>query len=1065
MNYIFNPRWLLAIALFLVCSISLQAQTGNFVNYGLEDGLITSQIEALTQDSRGNLWIGTIGGLSKYDGYDFINYTEKNGLAEDWITSLLTSKSGTIWIGHWGGGVSMFDIKSRQFKDLKLENYSEYKLISSIQEDQDGMIWIATEGAGIFKYDPTNETASKVSETFDGKVFKDLELDANGYLWAGGPEGITILDPSNNNIISESKGDFEVSDLESYQNTEMWVATSNGIFRYTTNKNGLAELQSKGRITTSEGLSSNYVKCLFADNKSNVWIGTLTSGILRFISNGQKKGELIDGSVELFSNKIEMDFFNANAFYQDREGNLWVGTEIGLNKYMGDLFKIYNTYDGLANNLVWSILAESNTRLWFGTTEGLSLATFQKENGIIKYGNPKVQTFSKSSGLPESIVISLFKDSKERIWVGTEHNGVAVMNSNGRVIKTLKAKDLADGKIFSISEDKNGFVWLGTKNGANKIHPETFKVETFNEENGLGGNKIYSLFKDSKNRLWFGILGGSLTVYDGDKFKVFDKSEFNEQFVVSITEDMEKNVWFAVYGSGLYMYDGAKFDHLTTRHGLSSNRPMFLSCDKENNMWIGQNLGIEKYDQKEAKFSLFGQKQGFNGLETNENAASLDSDGNIWFGSLRGAIKFNPKSYKVNNIEPITSIVGLQLFREDTILENDVKLAYDKNHLTFKVRGLSLINPSEVRYKYMLDGFSSSWSPATAENSITYSNIPPGNYVFKVIACNNSNIYNETPATFSFVVKPPFWQTWWFYLLCASAIAFAIYSYIKIREKKLKERQIYLEEQVEKRTEELRKEKETVEKQNKNIRESISYAKRIQEAILPPKDIIKKSLEEYFLYYKPKDIVSGDFYWVHEVENKVLFAAVDCTGHGVPGAFMSIIGHNLLEKVVNESSDISPSHILDLLSREVAETLHQNDENNDVKDGMDLAICSIDKNTLEMEYSGAYNPAYVIRNGELNELKGDKLSIGTAQLKNEKFQGHSFKLEKGDLIYLFSDGYADQKGGPKNKKFYYAPFRQLLIDIHKLPLEQQKEHLDKTISEWRGSVEQYDDMLIFGVKV
>lgn len=258
----------------------------------------------------------------------------------------------------------------------------------------------------------------------------------------------------------------------------------------------------------------------------------------------------------------------------------------------------------------------------------------------------------------------------------------------------------------------------------------------------------------------------------------------------------------------------------------------------------------------------------------------------------------------------------------------------------------------------------------------------------------------------------------------------------------------------------------TIGLQHKDIKDSINYAKKIQEAILPPEKFIKENLPNSFVYYAPKDIVSGDFYWVEKTENKILFGAVDCTGHGVPGAFMSIVGHNLLEKAVNEFKLTQPSLILNSLSRGIVKTLHQSENETGLKDGMDIALCAINFNTNKLEYAGAYNPLYIIRNGKLIQISSDKKAIGNhSNDQIEEYTHHEFDLLKGDTIYVFTDGYADQFGGAKGKKFKYKSLQQLLISIQDKDMNEQKLILEDTFTNWKGILEQVDDILIMGVRI
>ncbi|MDO9185569.1 MAG: tetratricopeptide repeat protein [Bacteroidia bacterium] len=264
----------------------------------------------------------------------------------------------------------------------------------------------------------------------------------------------------------------------------------------------------------------------------------------------------------------------------------------------------------------------------------------------------------------------------------------------------------------------------------------------------------------------------------------------------------------------------------------------------------------------------------------------------------------------------------------------------------------------------------------------------------------------------------------------------------------------------------IEKQKQLVEEKNGKITDSINYAKRIQQAILPSEEMIKSALPDSFVFFKPKDIVSGDFYWLHTInKNEVLFAVADCTGHGVPGALMSMMGFNLLEQVVKEHHVYEPALILNELNKLMMESLRQTDEFGSKKNGTDIALCKINFQNLELEYAGAHNSLYLIRYGILTEIKADRRSVGISFPKSGPFLNHKIKLEKDDCLYVFSDGYADQKGGLENKKFFYQPFKDMLIDNHQLSMQEQLVKFELVISEWQGNNEQIDDMLLIGVRI
>ena len=255
---------------------------------------------------------------------------------------------------------------------------------------------------------------------------------------------------------------------------------------------------------------------------------------------------------------------------------------------------------------------------------------------------------------------------------------------------------------------------------------------------------------------------------------------------------------------------------------------------------------------------------------------------------------------------------------------------------------------------------------------------------------------------------------------------------------------------------------------NEDLLSSIHYARLIQEAILPSEERFRSVLPESFVFHKPRDIVSGDFYWLQEYDGKILVAAVDCTGHGVPGAFMSIIGNNQLNAAVREEGLTTPSLILDSLNRGVSSTLRSQTEGSGagIKDGMDIALICIDIENKQIQYAGAYNPLYIIRDGKLLETKGDKFPIGLAQDDDLRlFTNHTFDLEKGDCIYIFSDGYPDQFGGPLGKKFKYDNFRSLLFEIHQLSPRKQLKQVENKFEEWKGELVQLDDVLLIGMRL
>jgi ligand-binding sensor domain-containing protein/serine phosphatase RsbU (regulator of sigma subunit) len=1064
----------------------LYAQTTSFIYYGVEQGLSQSQVQDICQDDDGNLWIGTLSGLTRYNGKEFKTYSRNDSLAEDWITALRKDKNGNIWIGHWAGGISMYNYKTKKIENLNLEEYTRFKTVTSIIQDDAGRFWIATEGAGIFVYDPGRKkmiTLNKKDGLSSDNVY-DVCLDQKGNIWAATDIGLTIFDskadlgtPGSFSILNTGNGllSNRITTLALLNYNEIWVGSADaGVMVLKVKDEFNVKIPTKAlegageRISTANGLGSDFINCISEDRTHNIWIGTTGGGATKITPfPAQSREEAIAKAIIYnYNTQQGLNYFNANTIFQDREGSVWIGTDIGLNQYRGERFQLYDEADGLVNNLVWTTLCDHEGNIWLGTNEGISKITFNYSE-VNRKQNHTIKSYTTRDGLSSNVVLSSFEDKDGNLWFGTGFGGVCKLDRNGKFECFSKENGLAGDVVYAISDDNKGNLWFGTKEGASKFDPATKSFRNYSIADGLGGNNVYRIFKDSKGNLWFGALGGSLSMYDGTSFKTYDEEDgMRHRFILCINEDKQHNLWFGAYGGGLYKYDGKVFTNFTIKEGLTTDSPYSIIADNENHIWIGSSRGIDRFEEKTGKFVHYGKAEGFLGVETNPNAVCIDKEGNLWYGSIMGAVRYCPKEDKPNTVEPQTFITGIRLFMKDYEFPDDARFSYDQNHITFKYVGVSLNNPEKVQYQYKLEGFDKDWLPGlTSANEAVYTNLPPGTYTFMVRAFNNDGTGNIRATEYKFYIAPPFWQTAVFYILVVAFAIFGLYVFDKMRTKKLLAAKKLLQEKVDERTEELAIKNAELAEKNKDITDSIRYAKRIQESILPPEKVIKRFLPDSFVFSKPKDIVSGDFYWVHKKGDEILVAAVDCTGHGVPGAFMSIVGYNILHQAVNESPNLSAAKLLDKLNKGVSETLNQTSVDVRLRDGMDIALCSINFKTMELQYAGAYNPLFLVRNKELTEIKADNIAIGSyIETQQQFFNNHVIKLEKGDTIYIFSDGYADQFGGPEGKKFKLNQFKTMLLNMNSMPMEQQAVALERSIEEWRGVLQQVDDMLVIGIK-
>jgi len=1066
----------------VLLSILVNAQTTSFINYGMDQGLVQNQIQSITQDNDGNLFVGTIAGLSKYNGTQWTSYTKATNLAEDWITCSFKDRDGNIWFGHWAGGVTRFNINTQQLENLNLEEYTKLKTIRAIIQDFTGKLWIATEGAGVFIFDAESKKMFALSnkDGLSSNTVYDICSDANKNMWMATDSGITVVNlnnsvtnPASYTRIKKTNGLFSknIMAIKFTSSNVLVMGSADAGVAMVSVPNNVKDWSSyivKNQIVFNEssGLKSTFIKTIYEDNKKTIWIGTIGGGVSIF--NTQKnlftEEAIRNGFFKTYSTRQGLNYFNVNAIYQDRENSIWIGTDLGLNQYRGDFMQTFDEADNLPNNIVWSVFADNENNIWMGTNNGLSKMTFSYERDG-KIENQQLTQYNEKQGLTSNVILSSFQDSKGNMWFGTAFGGVCMLPKGADKFKNYGVKDgLANEMVYTIAEDKTGNLWFGTKAGATRFNPNTNELRNFTETDGLGGNHIYRIFKDSKGLLWIGALGGNLCVYDGATFKKFTEDDgLKQKFILCINEDKTNNLWFGCYGGGLFKYDGKKFTNYNKEQGLKTESPFSITIDTDNNVWIGDNRGIEKFDVKQNKFYHYGKNEGFNGVECNPNAACIDKKGNLWFGSIMGAVRFNPKEETPNSLAPITKVTGIKIQLQDAPFPADNIFTYKQNNITFKFIGVSLTSPDKIRYEYTLEGFDHGWIPAKALQEAVYTNLPAGDYTFKVRTYNNNDVCSEA-SSYTFKVKPPFWQTALFYVLMVLVLVFCVFVFDRMRTRNLKLANALLENKVQERTEQLAVKNSELAEKNKNITDSIRYAKYIQDAMMPKEETLNKYLRNYFILFKPKDIVSGDFYWLKQHSNHIYIAAVDCTGHGVPGAFLSIEASNLLNTAFNADDNKTPAAILNRLDKLVEQSLHNKVNDIEIKDGMDLSICKIDFNTNTVEYAGAFNSVYLVRDNKLIEYDADNIYIGSND-ENKLYTNHSFKIEKDDVIYMFSDGFADQFGGDKGKKYKYRQLQQYLVKNNNKTMDAQQEALEYEFEHWRGNLEQVDDVMVIGIKI
>ena len=1016
-----------------------------FKQFSVSEGLAQSTVFKVIQDRNDVYWLGTQAGVSSFDGTAFTNYSSGNGLAENGVRAICEDSHGNIWFGHTGGGVSRYT--GERFEVIHPLDSLINSNVTSMVEDSVGHLWITTQSSGVLELmNPTVAIDSLESRQYTGSEISDRVfggyVDHSGALYFIADPNVKVYNRDSarfdNVIINGIPRYYATTCILVDQRGHFWFGKYNGgLYRYDpeTDQSHMVDL-------IEAGLTSNWVSTLFEDGQGNIWAGTWGGGMLRINENGE---------MDLFSTGNGLPGMKIWTIVQDREENILIGTqENGLCVYKGDHFISYFEKDGLINSQVWSILQAGNGDLWFGTNDGISVLESTP-------GGQKFRDFKKLAG---STVTFLREDRSGTIWIGSLNQGVYSYGKNGRYFfDPLINNNIYNLEVTAMDLDGENNLWVGTMEGLVYFEIDHRRVSRLSQETGLRGSDISTVFADSKNRIWVGSAGKGISLIEGDSIGQLDLGfDFTPR---CFAEDFDGNIWIGTEGRGVLEYNPGQNEIIRTlsvEDGLLANLINQLSCDWFNNVYIGTNKGLNTFLRSEEKLYAFTPSSGFVGIETKPNATLLDRQGNVWFGTVEGATRFTPSEEGIRTTEPLTHITGFQVNHESFPLTGNQLFSYKQNSMIFEYRCITM-NPDAVQYSIMLEGVDLEWRPPDTQTRVTYPALRHGRYTFLVKARNSEGVWNDEPVSFQFEIRPPLYLTWYFILAMIFATGIVIFTYIKVRERALRRENAILEEKVKDRTAIVVAQKEELAQRNKDITDSIRYAKRIQFAILPE----KPPFRDTFVLFKPKDIVSGDFYWFQEVDGRQFFSAVDCTGHGVPGALMSIIGHNSLTKIVREYGILEPGKILTQLNREIVSTLHQRSDSGDVLDGMDLALACYIPGENTIEFAGAFNPLYQVRNGEIIETKADKVSIGRSSFSTEVvFTNRRVEVQPGDTVYLFSDGYADQFGGELMKKFKYKNLKELILRIQDQSMEQQRTIMDQTIEDWKGDVEQLDDILVVG---
>lgn len=1116
-----RPRkWLVSLLLLCACAILAQ-RIISFRKISVNDGLAQSSITYLMQDSRGYIWITTGDGLCRYDGYSFKVFRPEPGNPNS-ITSSATSivredGNQNIWVGT---------IESLECYNPRTGEFTHYindpndsttitrGIIFDLMFDNAGKVWICTSN-GLDILDPLSghakhfrHTGGDPVNTIPGNSISGIASFGDKVL-IGTDSGMCIV-----NSVDYSIHQIPGSPIKHCRHVlddgagRVFVHADTAMYEYSFSKNEFKVIAQGIQMGPNGTYAPFEMTALRKDIDSVYWTG----GWMRL------------APIVISDTGIQHVVCYSNGFWPtstsslliDHGQNLWVGGE-GSELLTGNIhytrFLSYRVpYPGQSPhivNSVWSSAEDTSGNLWvgsYGSVQRLDPAT----------GNMKLYVRDKNN--PRSLqtegAFVTFCDSKGRVWIDGSFN-LCMYNKNSDDFTTYSpipgdTTSHPKRNVSCMYETRNGDLWLGMY-GYNmvKFDPETGKFRPYRQPKGsqyaASHSVVRSIYEDETGTMWVGT-ALNFDRFDPEQGRYYPalskkwQSEFN-----AIESAGPGQLWLGSSVYGLLKYD-IKSDSIIEQYdeavGLANNCVYDIVKDKDGILWISTNKGLSRFDPATKSFRNFDHSDGIQHNEFSGGAGTITNSGWVIFGCSDGITMFKPELMRDNPYPPKVLITKMRLFNKEVgissfkeyyndsstfwiadeglfpVLPIDIsfvqnlELNYDQNFLSFDFVAMHYSSPAKNQYAYMMEGLEDKWNMVGTQRTASYTNLPPGEYTFRVKASNCDGVWNEEGKSIHIIVNPPWWQTWWFRSLAVLSLIGGVAGYFRYRTAALRRRQKELEHTVKERTaevvaqkEEITHQKHIVEEKQKEIIDSINYAQRIQRALLAGDKLLKENLGDHFVLFKPKDIVAGDFYWGTPLDDSFMLITADCTGHGVPGAFMSLLNISKLSETINEKNITRPDLVLNNVRSEIIRSLNPDPSKDVSQDGMDCILCKLDLKNRKLEYAAANNSFYIVRDKQLISCPADKMPVGKSHDDTKPFALHEVRLEPGDVIYTLTDGYADQFGGPKGKKFKYKQLEEMLIEIAHEPMEKQKQILSDTVEKWRGNLEQVDDICIIGIRV
>jgi PAS domain S-box-containing protein len=779
-------------------------------------GLPQDSVLAIAQTPDGYLWLGTEEGLVRFDGIRFTVFDERNTpeIKGNTIAALLADREGNLWIGTSGGLVCY---QNRQFTAYGEKDRIFNQSILSLFEDRAGSLWIGTDGAGLVRLRQGKVTIyNRRNGLVDSAVFAICE-DRDGSLWAGTHGGLSRLGHGGftNYTVAQGLPDTYIKALYADSTGNLWIGTNGG---------GLS-LFKDGRfstLTTRDGLSSNEVWTLYGDRQGSLWIGTGNGGLDR----------LRDGKFAAYTEKAGLSSNQVWSLFQDQEGSLWIGTTGGgLDRLADGRFTTYSAEEGLSNDVVLPVYDSRDGSLWIGTYGG----------GVDRIKDGKITTYSTRDGLADNEVFTICEDNEGSIWIGTRRGLDRLKDGKFRL---FTAKDgLPNDVVTSSYLDRQGNLWIGTRSGLSVWKNGRFV--TYTTKSGMSNDHVLSIYEGTDGSLWIGTGGGLNRMIDG-KFTAYGvKQGLSNPVVWAILGEPDGTLWLGTNGGGLDRFKDGKFVSYTTKDGLFDDAVFQTLQDSSGNLWMSSNKGIFRASLRDLnEFAdgkthwittvAYGTSDGMKSKECNggfQPAGCKTLNGKLCFPTTKGVVVFDPKRVLAVAPPPHVEIEQVIVDKRRLGLLAHASVPPGKGQLEFWFTAPTFVSPQKIRFKYMLQGFDKDWVDAGTRRVAYYTNIPPGEYRFMVRASNRDGVWNRSAASFHLVLEPHFYQTTWFFGLCALAVLGLGFSGHRLRVRQLNEREKELSRRVDERTQELQEEIAERERAEAALRESEERFRQMAENV------------------------------------------------------------------------------------------------------------------------------------------------------------------------------------------------------------------------------------------